>query len=489
METKHYIALVLFTALGCGSILVSLLSQRCRDIAFFLVVAGAVVAERGMADVNFLGQYWYRGTARGIGLSVIDVLAFGVLVASLIAPRYPRRQWFVPAGLGLFALYFAYCIFSVARAQQPMFGVWELVNIPRAMLIMLAAAAFVRTRRELGIVVLGLCAAVGIQALYALKQRFVGGMFRPPGTLDHANSLSMYICTVAPVLLAAALSDWNKYLRLLALIATAVASVTVLLTLSRAGLPIFAVVMAGTAVMCTTWRITRQKIVIMLAIGIGTGAMLAKSWDMLVVRFGSASWEEELVAIDGENRGIYWRWAKMMIDDDPFGVGLNNWSYAVSKTYGERVGFRYEDYDDIKVAPEKADIPSIRYAPPAHALAALSLGEIGIPGTAIFLLVWARWFQLGAMFLWRRLNRDPMHRLGIGILFGTTGMFLQSATEWTYRQTGLLLTFHLLMGVLASLHYLRRHPPGASRQEFEAEELEIEATEVPVATPVASRQR
>ena len=91
-------------------------------------------------------------------------------------------------------------------------------------------------------------------------------------------------------------------------------------------------------------------------------------------RFGSATLTEEFVDIEGENRGIYWRWAGMIIEDDPFGVGLNNWSYAVSKTYGARVGFGYEDYDDIKNAPEKADLPSIRYAPPAHALAALTLG-------------------------------------------------------------------------------------------------------------------
>lgn len=462
METKHYIALVVFVAMGCGSILLSLLSRRWRDFAFLLVVAGAVLAERGPADVNFLGQYWYRGTSRGIGLSVIDVLAFGVLVASLLAPTYPRRRWFFPAGLGLFGLYFLYCIFSVLQAYQPMFGLWELANIPRAILIMLAAAAFVRTRRELGIIVLGLGLAVGVQALYAFKQRFLGGMYRPPGTLDHANSLSMYLCTISPVLLAAALADWNKYLRWFALAAAIVASATIVLTLSRAGLPIFAFVMTGTAVMCTTWRITRRKIMVVMAISLGAGLMLAKSWDMLVVRFGSASLEEELIAIDGENRGIYWRWAKMMVDDHPLGVGLNNWSYMVSKTYGARVGFHYEDYDDIKVAPEKADIPSIRYAPPAHALAALSLGEIGIPGTLLFMIVWLRWFQVGAMFLIRRLDRDPMHRLGIGILFATAGIFLQSVTEWTYRQPPLFLTFHLLIGALASLHYVRRHRPASA---------------------------
>lgn len=487
MDIKHYIALIALLLAACGGTLVTTLSQRLRDVAFVAMVALVVLAERGSFDVNFLGQYWYRGTSRGIGISLIDILALSVLVSSHLTPRYPRRPWFVPAGLFLYFLYFLYSILSVTWAWEWTYGVWELANIPRAMIIMLAGAAFVRTRRELALLVVGIVAAVGIQALYATKQRFISGMFRPPGTLDHANSLSMYLCMVAPVLLAAAFASFHRYLRALALLGCALASVTVLLTLSRAGLPIFAAVMTGTAVMCMTWRITRKKIIAVTVISLAVAAMLGRSWDMLVVRFGSATFEQEFMEIDGENRGIYWRWAKMMVDDDPFGVGLNNWSYAVSKTYGARVGFGYEDYDDIRVAPEKADIPSIRYAPPAHALAALTLGELGIPGLILFLAAWLRWFQLGSMFLWRRLNSDPMHRMGIGILFGSIGIFLQSVTEWTYRQPALFLTFHLLMGALASLHYARKHAPAPVEEVVPDEVIDVEVS--PLAVSAASRRK
>ncbi|MDO8539910.1 MAG: O-antigen ligase family protein [Opitutaceae bacterium] len=455
METKHYIALIGLLAMGCATTLITIFSQRLRDFVFFAMVALAVLAERGSFDVNFLGEYWYRGTSRGLGISVIDVLALSVFIASQLSPRYERRPWFIPASFLLYSAYFAYCIFSATRALEWTYAIWELVNIPRAMLIMVATASFVRTSRELKLIVLGICVAVLIQAVYAVKQRLTG-MFRPAGTLDHANSLSMYLCLVSPVLLAAGLSNWSKLLRWFVLGCTAVASVTVLMTLSRAGLPIFAFVMFGTATMCITWKITRRKIVVAAVVSLAVTVLLAKSWDMLVIRFGSATIKEEFVDIEGENRGIYWRWAKMIVDDDPFGVGLNNWSYAVSKTYGARVGFWYEDYDDIKVAPEKADIPSHRYAPPAHALAALTLGELGVPGLILFLIVWFRWFQMGATFLWRRLNRDPMHRLAIGFLFGTGGIFLQSVTEWTYRQPTMFLTFHLMMGALASLVYERQ---------------------------------
>jgi peptidoglycan/LPS O-acetylase OafA/YrhL len=49
-----------------------------------------------------------------------------------------------------------------------------------------------------------------------------------------------------------------------------------------------------------------------------------------------------------------------------------------------------------------------------------------------------------------------MHLLGLGIFFATCGIFLQSLTEWTFRQTPIFFTFHLLLGVLASLYYHKR---------------------------------
>jgi hypothetical protein len=219
METKHYIALIVLVALGSGSVLISTFSQRLRDFMFFCMVAGAVMAER--FDVNFLGEYWYRGTSRGIGVSLIDVAGFGILVATLVAPRYPRRRWFLPAGFFVYLVYFVYCIFSVAHAWDWHYGTWELANIPRAMLIALATASFVRSRRELSLLVAGLAVGACLQGLFAVKQRVIGGMFRPAGTLDHANSMSMYLCLITPVLLASAFSDLHNYLRWLSLIGCA----------------------------------------------------------------------------------------------------------------------------------------------------------------------------------------------------------------------------------------------------------------------------
>jgi hypothetical protein len=48
-----------------------------------------------------------------------------------------------------------------------------------------------------------------------------------------------------------------------------------------------------------------------------------------------------------------------------------------------------------------------------------------------------------------------MRQVGTGIFFGVCGIFLQGLTEWVYRQTPIFVTFHILVGVLASLYYRR----------------------------------
>lgn len=461
METKHIIALVLFTGMGCASLLVQLFSNRARDLAFVSMIGLAVLNER--FDVNFFGEYWYRGTTRGIDISLLDVLMWGLLFATLIKPEGDRRRWLWPAGIVLILLYFSYCAFTLTNAPQPRFGVWELWNIPRALLFLIASALYVKSERELRFLALGLCVGISIEVLFGLKQNLISGIFRVPGTLFHPNSLSMYLCTVAPVCLAGAFCDWPRWLRTLCGLCWAASSVLVVLSLSRAGIPIFFLVSAGVAIMCSKWNVTRQKVLIVMTALALVGGAIAGAWPHLKERYGEASLSEEYMAINGENRGVYWRWAMMMVDDHPYGAGLNNWSYLVSKKYGYALGYPYVDYDEIKTTPEKADLPSMTFAPPAHSLMALTIGETGWPGLVLFSLVWLRWFGLGISFLRRRLNPDPMHRIGIGLLFGTTGIFLQSITEWTYRQPTMLLTFHVMMGTLAALAYERKRAAKRNR--------------------------
>jgi hypothetical protein len=472
MDLKHTIATIALIGSTLGGIAAATLFQRMRDILFFLVTAGAVVSEK--MEVNFFSHEWYRGSTRGLEFSLVDALAISVLVSSLLWPRYRGPRWYWPAGLGALLSYFAYACCSVLFHEPKIFGVFELSKIARGILFFLAAASYVRTRREVPWLVAGLILAVAWQALYVAKQRLVYGMDRVEGSLDHANSLSMYLCLVAPVLTAAALSDFPRWCTRIALFALGVAAVCSILTLSRAGVPIFVLMVGGTTAWCIRWKITARKVRAGFVVLLFAGAFLYESWGPLMARYGSASLQEEYLDKDEgvEGRGVYLRWAKMIVADRFFGVGLNNWSYAVSKVYGARQGFAYGDYDSFHNGRELWKLPDVNFAAPAHSLGALTLGELGVPGLALFSLIWMRWFGIGSFFL-RRRSADPMQRMGVGFVFAIGGIFLQSLTEWVYRQTPMVITFNLILGSMAGLYFYWKRAAAAEKAQTRAAAQEL----------------
>ncbi|PYK96585.1 MAG: hypothetical protein DME19_19225, partial [Verrucomicrobia bacterium] len=261
---------------------------------------------------------------------------------------------------------------------------------------------------------------------------------------------------------AAANSNFPRYLRHFSLLCCGTASVTILLTISRAGIPIFALVVVGATLACASLRITFRKAAAVFLVCAAVSGVVYKSWDTLMARYGQASLKDEYLGDQFENRGSYLRQAWVILEDRFFGVGLNNWSYWVSEVYGPQLGIFYEAYPNTNDAPSKE-----------------ALGG--------FVFAWLRWFQMGASFL-RLRSPEAMHRLGVGFFFGTCGIFLQSQTEWTYRQTHIFYTFNVLLGALASLYYLKRIAARTPVESDEAmEEFDVDVDVGTTGSPLAYR--
>jgi hypothetical protein len=267
---------------------------------------------------------------------------------------------------------------------------------------------------------------------------------------------------------AAAMTDWPVWIRALTFATAAVATVAEFFTVSRAGIPVFAFVLLGTMLGCGLFRLTLKNLAAGAFLLLGFAGVFYKSWGTLKQRYDQASLKEEYFDPQYDGRGVYFRLADAIVEDRPLGVGLNNWSYWVSKRYGARLGLKFEDYDDMNYRPSKQLLPSIAYAAPAHDLGVLTAGELGLPGLVVFSLLWMRWFQLGAQ-LFRRRRDSPAGRLGVGLCLGICGIFLQSFTEWVYRQSPIYYTFHILIGAVASLgyHWKTQHrvPPALPSME------------------------
>jgi hypothetical protein len=296
-----------------------------------------------------------------------------------------------------------------------------------------------------------------------------------PGVIGDPNSLSMYLCMAAPIFVAAITSNFPRIVKYLSTAAILLGGVAIVMTISRTGVITMLLVLAAAAVACVKVEITPKKIGIGLLSILITVGVVGKAWNSLEDRFKDFSKNDLDTNSKEQGRAYYFKIASAIAHDRWLGVGLNNWSYLVSNEYGPALGWHFvpyigtENYPSDKVPPGRENLDAAQAAP-AHNLGALTVGELGIPGLFLFSLIWCRWFQMGISFLRKRIP-DPVHRIGVGLFFSCCGVFLQSLTEWVYRQLPIYFTFHILLGALASLYFIKLQPKEEdSDAEFEEEE-------------------
>ena len=258
------------------------------------------------------------------------------------------------------------------------------------------------------------------------------------------------------------------------------------LTLSRMGIIILGLMLLVSTLMTMSYRITSTKLITVVLVAAIVPVVVYKNWSGLKERFGTTNLKAEYGSNRKLGRGYYLREAKAILDDKFFGVGLNNWSYCVSEKYGPMLGYKFVKYrgtdmDPSTVIPPGSNVDEAQAAP-AHSLGALTAGELGYPGLFLFTVLWIRWFYMGSVFLWKR-TTDPMRRIGIGIFFGLCGLFLQSLTEWVFRHSPIYYMAHVLLGVLASLYYIRRREKRAQKLAAAEAESENGIQEYPAAEP------
>lgn len=479
MDVKTLFGLTVIPAGFLGAIVVACLSSRIRDLFFVLLITLSPLIER--LDLNYVSREWYRGTSRGFEISILDMLALSLLVSALLAPRRDESRGFWPPSFGFMLLYFFYAALNVGIAEPHLFGLFELFRMFRGLILVLAVAFYVRGERELRLFVFGMAILVCHQGLLALKQRYLGGVHRVAGTVDESNSLSVLLCTTTPVMVAALTSSLPKKLKFICACAIPLAMVAEVMTISRAGVTIMGLVLFGATISTIKFRFSPRMIGGTLVVVLGVTGLVAKSWNTLATRFGESSMEQEYGNKKNMGRGYYIRMAKAIASERFFGVGLNNWSYWVSNRFGPQHGYKFVPYKGTErepstIVPSDSNVDEAQAAP-AHNLEALTVGELGIPGLVIFCLLYLRWLQMGASFLFPRIP-DPMRRIAVGIFFGSCGMFFQCLTEWVFRHLPLYYTFHIMLGVLMSLYYTKRK---ARRAALEEVALEAEFGHVPPA--------
>ncbi|MBO4303312.1 MAG: O-antigen ligase family protein [Lentisphaeria bacterium] len=385
-------------------------------------------------SINFFSHEFYRGTSRGMEISLIYLVALIILLTFALLKR---SKTFLPDwGSVLYLLYFFLSLPSLARSENLLFSFFELWKMAMIYLVYLTVYQYLEyTKGDFDILLYGIMIVVGVNFIVVVVQHLIG-YYQVPGTFPHQNSMAMYMQLAGMLFFARYFNLREKRKGLLFLFFFALASASLLRTYSRGAIACYPIAGLLTLFLSVWHRFNLRKVYITLFLVFLGLVGLALFLPRIIERF------EKAPESSGQTRKEFAIAAINMMKDHPLtGVGINNWGIKINPPYPyskHREDRHYkEDYKDGIV----------------ETIYLLVGAECGIPCLTV-LILWFGYYWFTAFFLLRPLRKSPLFYVPAGALGGMTGIFMQSCLEWVLKQQ---INFLLLVTVFAMIGYLNRH--------------------------------
>ena len=162
------------------------LNRRWMKYAVWGMI-GALAVYQGTA-INFFSYEEYRGSSRGMEISIVYLLAFALLVAAALKRRLPKV---IPSfGAFLYVVYFFLCLPSYGAAENTLFCWMETWKMIMLYLVYLAVRAYLDMTDNARALVQGL-AGFAIWNFLLIVKDHLSGVYQPHGSFPHQNGLAM----------------------------------------------------------------------------------------------------------------------------------------------------------------------------------------------------------------------------------------------------------------------------------------------------------
>ena len=402
--------------------------------------------------INFYSHEFYRGTSRGMEISIIYIIAIALLLTIWLLKG--RIRIFPDRGSLFYLLYFLLSLPSVANAENRLFSFFEIWKMLMIYLVFLAVYNYLEySGGDFDIFLYGLIVIVGVNFVTCVLQHF-SGVYQVRGLFPHQNSLAMYMVMVSLLFFSRYFNRCEGWRSWLFFSTFVVAAMTFVRTYSRGALACFPLGGIVTLFYSLKHPYSRRKLHIVLCMSIFALVGLSVVAPRIIERF------EKAPESSGQTRKELALAAVNMMKDAPLiGVGINNWGIKINPPY------RYCDFRENRRYSDdfKDGIVETIYL--------LVGAECGIPAL-VLLLVWFSYYWIVAVRLLVKLQGTPWFFIPAGALGGMTNVFLQSALEWVLKQQ---INFLLLVTFFAFLGYLNRH-----WRKFAAESISAPKTCVPL---------
>lgn len=418
---------------------ISLLRQYPHQRRWALVALGAslFLGNTVRIDASIIGYPLWNGTARGIELSAVDMLAIALMVTR---NRLPGRLPF----WGLIAFYGATLFLSLIPSSVPVasfFVFWQFLRM--ALLFAAIGGECHRDDLRQGLLT-GLSLGLMFQSGFVIQQK-ASGVVQATGTMFHQNALGMMTELALLPLLAALLAGDRRKIIVVGIVA---AMIIIAGGGSRGAMSIAGGGVVALMLLSLARGVTPIK---MKVVGLGVLALAVATPLAMVTlreRFGGSS-----ITVQDDQRPAFERAAAAMAADHPFGVGANLYvPTANTEGYANKAGVGWNFYNR---------------SAPVHNAYLLTRAEAGWLGELALILMLFVPLARGLRFAFTQ-RRGPGGEIALGCAVALGVNMIHNNFEFA----GLLYNVLMLLGVnialiAATIRASRQARPSRPKQSVE----------------------
>ncbi|MBR4674965.1 MAG: O-antigen ligase family protein [Victivallales bacterium] len=415
--------------------------------------------------INFFSHETYRGTSRGMEISLVYFVALILLLTLTFFNGYQRL--FPEMGSKLYLCYFLYSCLSVFNAENVLFSFFELWKMIMIFMVFLAVYHYLEFNfGDVDIIMYGFLSFIIPCGLLVVWQHF-HGVYQAYGVFPHRNSMAMAMNMLGMLFLAYCLTNPGFLLDKIFLFAFFLCGISVMFSYSRGALfclPFGVVLVIGLSFVS---RPSFRNVYIISAMVLIVLVLFWLFLPKIIERFEKAPEASKQTRIELAES------AANMIKDCPIvGVGINNWGIKINPPYlySTRREDRSEDSKDAIV----------------ETVYLLIGAECGIPCLLLFILLFV-YYLFSCIHLMFCLRNTRYYYYPVGVFGGMINIMLQSALEWVLKQQ---MNFILLMAMFAVVSFLNKNYKKLVKREQETRAREHEAlasaSSVPPAQNVVS---
>jgi O-antigen ligase len=267
--------------------------------------------------------------------------------------------------------------------------------------------------------------------------KYILGVYPPRGSFPHQNGLATFQNMMNFIIFAFLMQDSTRLFDRRTLVywaAFGAGTLTTMSTLSRGGIATF--VLGCVLIVVMTFFLKQHSTKIKKKFA-ALGVMFLLSLPVLVIVMPEVIKRFETAPVEsGESRHAANLASADMGHDYFFGVGLNNYSYAIN----------YLPYGQHLTQLDRGI---------AHHIFWLHYAELGIIGVVLYMLLTGTFMWIALRFIMKR--RDSLERVfAIGVLTAFVINWLIGTLEWNFRIIQITLAYFMLAGFVSSLDRVER---------------------------------